>query len=271
MPHKPICTTPKEQSSSDYANAKFHPQEVSRSSSESSRADKPHSNHTDEFSKRAKSYQRTNVIQKKVVKRLIEGIKNKPKYILDLGCGEGAVYKQIDWEFECFIGVDKAQNMCKLHPHHDKVVLHNTDFEDPALYHDIPHVDITIAASSLQWAKDLESTIQNIAKHSDEIACAIFCDGTFKSIYDITKLPSFLPSHDRSIKMISKYFDIHQTRTFYKLDFKDNLSKFRYIKDSGVSGGNRQLSYHDTKKLIAAYPHEYLEFEVLFIWGTVKS
>ncbi len=223
--------------------------------------------HTDEFSKRAKSYQETNIIQKEVVKKLIQGIKSKPKNILDLGCGEGAVFKEIAWEFDKFIGVDKATNMCTLHPYHDRVVLHNMDFEDSSLY---KPVDITIAASSLQWAKTLENTLENIANNTDEIAFAIFCDGTFKSIYEITKLPSFLPHHDSLISLISKHFDIHHDRQYYKLEFEDNLSKFRYIKDSGVSGGNRQLSYHDTKRLITAYPHSYLEFEVLFVWGTKR-
>jgi len=227
--------------------------------------------HTDEFSKRAQSYQETNIIQKQVVKKLIKGIKSNPKNILDLGCGEGAVFKEIDWKFNSFIGVDKAENMCKLHPYHDNITLLHTDFEDPALFKRVKQTDITIAASSLQWAKDLESTIMMIAKHSDEIAFAIFCDGTFKSIYEITKLPSFLPYHDNLITLLSKHFDIHHDRKEYKLEFEDNLSKFRYIKDSGVSGGNRQLSYHDTKKLIAAYPHSYLEFEVLFVWGKVKK
>ncbi len=229
------------------------------------------SRHTDEFSKRAQSYQETNIIQKKVVKKLIRGIKTKPKIILDLGCGEGAVLKEIDWEFEQFIGVDKAENMCTLHPMSDKVALHNMDFEAPTLYHDIKTVDITIAASSLQWAKELEKTIRNISQHSNEIAFAIFCDGTFKSIYEITKLPSFLPYHDDLVTLISQYYDIYHDRQEYTLEFEDNLSKFRYIKSSGVSGGNRQLSYHDTKKLIATYPLSYLEFEVLFVWGTKKS
>ena len=229
------------------------------------------SHHTDEFSKRAKSYQKTNIIQKQVVKKLIAGIQSHPKNILDLGCGEGAVYKEIDWEIEKFTGVDKAENMCKLHPYHDNVTLHNTDFENTSLYDMLHPVDITIAASSLQWAKDLEKTIMMIAKHSYEIAFAIFCDGTFKSIYEITKLPSFLPNADALIEMTSKHFDIYYERQEYTLEFEDNLSKFRYIKNSGVSGGNRQLNYHDTKKLIEEYPHSYLEFEVLYIWGKVKG
>ncbi len=170
-----------------------------------------------------------------------------------------------------FIGVDKAENMCTLHPMSARVALHNMDFENPELYHDIKTVDITIAASSLQWAKKLDKTIENISQHSDEIAFAIFCDGTFKSIYEITKLPSFLPYHDDLLTLISQYYDIYHDREEYKLKFEDNLSKFRYIKNSGVSGGNRQLSFSDTKKLIAEYPLSYLEFEVLFVWGKKKS
>ena len=227
--------------------------------------------HTGEFSKRAKSYQKTNIIQQKVVKKLIRGIKSQPKHILDLGCGEGAVWKEITWELERFIGVDKASNMCDLHPHHDKVTLHNIDFEDPSFYHDIKHIDMTIASSSLQWAKDLEKMIMMIANHSDEIAFSLFCDGTFKTIYEMSKLPSFLPHHDKVLTLVSQYFDIYHDRQEYTLEFKDNLSKFRYIKDSGVSGGNRQLSYHDTKKLIDEYPLSYLEFEVLYIWGKAKG
>jgi malonyl-CoA O-methyltransferase len=54
---------------------------------------------------------------------------------------------------------------------------------------------------------------------------------------------------------------------YYRLKFEDNLSKFRYIKNSGVSGGERKLSFKDTKRLIENYPHKYLEFEVMFVWG----
>jgi malonyl-CoA O-methyltransferase len=51
------------------------------------------------------------------------------------------------------------------------------------------------------------------------------------------------------------------------LEFEDNISKFRYIKKSGVSSGKRELGYKETKELIRNYPLNYLEFEVLFVWG----
>ena len=83
--------------------------------------------HTDEFSKRAISYKEHNIIQKKVVKKLIKNIDSNPKRILDLGCGNGAVYELISWDIDQFVGVDKAINMCTLHPTDKKINLINED------------------------------------------------------------------------------------------------------------------------------------------------
>lgn len=225
------------------------------------------SNHTDEFSKRAFSYTKHNIIQKKVVKRLVENIQSKPKKILDLGCGSGAVYKHISWEIKEFIGVDNAANMCSLHPVNSKIKLINEDFETL----DFGKFDIVISSSALQWAKDLDLLFQKIALKSDEIAFAIFCDGTFKTIYEVTSLETFLPNKNELLKLLTRYFEFHHEVVNYKLDFEDNLSKFRYIKNSGVSGGVRKLNFKETKKLILDYPHKYLEFEVMFIWGKPKN
>jgi len=43
---------------------------------------------------------------------------------------------------------------------------------------------------------------------------------------------------------------------------------FRYIKKSGVSGGEKQLNYQQMKRLMENYPLNYLEFEVLFVEAT---
>jgi malonyl-CoA O-methyltransferase len=40
---------------------------------------------------------------------------------------------------------------------------------------------------------------------------------------------------------------------------------FRYIQKSGVGGGERQLGFKEMKRLMEAYPLDYLEFEVLFV------
>lgn len=228
------------------------------------------SRHTDEFSKRAITYMQTNIIQKQVVKKLIKQIRSKPKKVLDLGCGNGAVYEQINWPIEHFTGVDKASNMCLLHPNTPSIKLINEDFESLD-FERFEHFDIIISSSALQWAHDLETLFQKIASKSDEIAFAVFCDGTFKTIYKTANLKPFLPNKNDLLACLDKYFTFEHEVMHYTLDFENNLSKFRYIKNSGVSGGERKLSYKDTKKLIAEYPHSYLEFEVIFVWGKSKK
>jgi malonyl-CoA O-methyltransferase len=43
---------------------------------------------------------------------------------------------------------------------------------------------------------------------------------------------------------------------------------FKYIKKSGVSGGEKRLGYKEMKVLMELYPLNYLEFEVLFVEAT---
>ena len=230
-----------------------------------------HDHHVHEFSRRAHSYIRHNIIQQKVAESLIASIDTKPKQILDLGCGAGAIYNLIDWDFTRFVGIDKADQMCSLHPVSPKVTLIHDDFEKESLLKDLGHFEIVISSSALQWASDIEHLLQNIAAITDEIAFAIFCDGTFHTIYEMTGIDSFLPDSNYLEKILQRYFDADCHTRNYRLEFPDNISKFRYIKESGVSGGKRQLSITETRKLIKSYPYSYLEFEVLFCRGKVKS
>ena len=205
-----------------------------------------------------------------MVHKLISSIKSKPKKILDLGCGSGAVYDLIDWEVEQFTGIDKADQMCALHPDGSKIRLLHEDFENAELLHGLGHFDMVISSSALQWATDLEKLLENIAGITDEVAFAIFCDGTFKTIYEMTQMQSFLPQSAYLEKILQKYFTCDCETINYRLEFPDNISKFRYIKQSGVSGGKRKLNVEQTRRLIKEYPLAYLEFEVLFCRGKVK-
>ena len=64
---------------------------------------------------------------------------------------------------------------------------------------------------------------------------------------------------------LDKLFDYESETVQYKLNFTSVHEMLRYIKRSGVSGGVKQLSYKQIKNLIANYPLDYLEFEVVFI------
>ncbi len=223
--------------------------------------------HTLEFSRRAESYHAHNIIQKKVVQKLLSSITSGPRKILDLGCGGGAVYERIDWEIESFTGIDKADQMCALHPQGEHIRLLQADFEDAGLLKSLGRFDMVISSSALQWAHDLPKLLENIASITDEIALAIFCDGTFRTIYEMTGISSFLPESGMLQKELEKHFDVTCKTEHYRLTFEDNISKFRYIKRSGVSGGTRRLNVEETRRLIRDYPHDYLEFEVLFATG----
>jgi len=226
--------------------------------------------HISEFSRRAKSYTQYNIIQKQVVHELMKNIGSKPKRVLDLGCGTGAVYELIDWDITQFTGIEKAGQMCALHPKNAKIRLLHEDFEDETVLQNAGHFDMVISSSAIQWAQDLPKLLQNISKITDEVAFAIFCEGTFKTIYEMTGLQSFLPSHEMLLKTLEQYFAFDYEIKRYQLHFPDNISKFRYIKQSGVSGGKRKLNVTQTRRLIKTYPLEYLEFEVFFCWGSVK-
>ncbi len=227
--------------------------------------------HIKEFSKRATSYDEYTNIQKKVAKKVIEDTKKRGveyKKILDLGCGTGSVYKSIDWKIETFVGVDASEQMCKLHPNTKKTVVFNRDFDDRYLYEDLKKYspfDITFSSSALQWSKNFDNILIYIKELSRDISFAIFTDGTFETIYRVSQQKSFLPDAQELVDKISSYWNIEYEIQKYRLYFEDNISKFRYIKRSGVSGGEAGLSYRQVKNLIENYPLDYLEFEVLFL------
>jgi len=226
--------------------------------------------HIKEFSKNAATYAEYNIIQKEVARHLLNGIKSKPKTILDLGAGSGAISSQIDWSYKKFVAVDRSQKMCELHPKGNDIVVICEDFDDESLFEKLGNFDLIIASSSLQWSSNLDLTLSFIAKHTKEVALAIFCDKTFKTIYKMSGKKLFLPNANQLSMTLDKYFDFKSELKEYRLEFEDNISKFRYIKKSGVSSGKRELGYKDTKKLIREYPLSYLEFEVLFVWGRSK-
>lgn len=224
--------------------------------------------HIKEFSRHAKSYDAHTVVQKEIAAYLVSQIKNNPQTILDLGCGSGAIFKNLQHKVEHFIGVDSSQKMCELHPKSNNIHIINANFDtQDTLLHVKQYApfDLIISSSALQWAKNIEDILEFCKTSTKNIAFSIFTDGTFKSIYELTNIQTFLPSAKEMIKLIENYYTIEFELKSYKLYFDDNISKFRYIKRSGVSGGKRQLNITETRKLIKEYPHDYLEFEVLVV------
>ena len=228
--------------------------------------------HIKEFSRHAHSYDTHTFVQKEVARYLVSHVHSKPKRILDLGCGSGEVYKNIDWEMAHFVGVDSSHEMSQKHPTCKDVYIINEDFESPSLRQKLdPSYDLIISSSALQWSKDIEKMIRWASLTCKEGAFAIFTDKTFETIYQLSGLEVFLPNASNLLTLFEKYFTCKSEIKTFRLSFPNNRSAFRYIKQSGVSGGKKRLSVSQTKSLIQNYPLAYLEFEVLFVWGIPRQ
>lgn len=221
----------------------------------------------EEFSRYASQYATHNLIQTKVAQKLAEDINDKPRKILDLGCGNGTLFSCIDWEPELFVGVDFSQAMLSHHPRGSNVALMLGDFNDPALYGQLTKftIDRIYSASALQWADDLDNVFNSICALNSCVSLAIFTSGTFQTLYETAGLSPILKSSDEVIEIASRHFDAQFEIVRYVLEFDTVREMFRYIKRSGVSGGRRVLDFTQTKQLMESYPLNYLEFEVVFI------
>ena len=227
-----------------------------------------------EFSRFAHQYDEYNMIQAQVAKQLVESLASNAYHsVIDIGCGSGAIFhnfKKQHISVEQFIAVDSAQTMLDRHPTETSIIKICSNFnEDNFLGTTLKtKMDLCISASALQWSEDLDFTMKRMSELSNTFHAAIFTSGTFRTlhltagvfspIYDIETIQKTVQMYFKSVK-----FKVHQ----YKLEFPDTREMFKYIKQSGVSGGERQLSYTQMKQLMLNYPLDYLEFEVLFVEG----
>ncbi len=221
-----------------------------------------------EFSKYAAHYGEYNVIQNQVAQKLLTFVTTKPKKVLDLGCGSGALIKKIDWDMEHFVGVDFAPGMLELHPKAKHIECIYGNFNDAALFEYLSTsvFDYIFSASALQWAEDLDALCKNILTLNAPVALAIFTANTFKTLNTTAGLEPLLRSRKEIKRLQKEYFaDAKFEVVEYKLEFESVRDMFRYIKKSGVSGSRKLLSYKETKRLMEMYPLNYLEFEVAFI------
>lgn len=220
-----------------------------------------------EFSKHAQEYDTYNVIQKKVIQKLLADIPSEPKHILDLGCGNGELCRSIEWKYKHFVGVDFAPQMLELHPKSKRIEAIYGDFNDATLFENLStyEFEYLFSASALQWAEDLDKVFANIRKLNLPLSLAIFTSGTFATLNKTANLTPLLRSAEMIQALQEKYLDAEFEVVNYTLEFESTREMFRYIKRSGVSGSRNVLGFKETKQLMKEYPLKYLEFEVAFI------
>jgi malonyl-CoA O-methyltransferase len=229
-----------------------------------------------EFSRFAHSYDAHNVIQDEVAKELITFLsKNTYDRVIDIGCGSGAVYRYLlegNVQVSQFIALDSSCEMLEEHATHPSIEKICKDFNTQDGFSFKSDDDsLIISSSALQWSRDLDFTFSNLSKKSTDAYFAIFTSNTFKSMHTNSGATSPIYSANEIEKSIKKFYTASFETKRYKLHFSSVKEMFRYIKKSGVSGGEKQLSYKATKSLIDTYPLDYLEFEVLFVRAKALS
>jgi malonyl-CoA O-methyltransferase len=228
-----------------------------------------------EFSRFAHQYNTYNVIQsevaREVAKRVVPGDYST---IVDLGCGSGEVYKNLEKKtitFSRFIALDSSREMLSLHPSDNKIEKVHADFNVAQTFTDLGKFDsqaLLLSSSAIQWSKDLDFIFGQLSKMAPKVHLAIFTANTFKTLHQTAKVRSPIYSADILRESIVKYYDARFEEKEYRLSFNSVREMFNYIKKSGVSGGEKQLGYTQIKELMATYPLDYLEFEVLFVEAT---
>lgn len=226
-----------------------------------------------QFSKYAKSYNNHNIIQQIVAKSLIRELGDfRPKKILDLGCGSGQIIKHISWEYELFHGIDSSEDMCSIHKKGKNIKIDCCSFDDERFFRLIENqkYDIVLSSSALQWSANLTKVLKSLSKVTNRIDAVLFTSNTFKTIQNITKLPSPILDEQSIKQAFSESFSCVFETILYKLEFENKKELFSYIKKSGVSATS-SLDFKSAKSLYKEYPYNYLEFEVVFVKATTKS
>jgi malonyl-CoA O-methyltransferase len=221
-----------------------------------------------EFSRCAHIYHEYSSIQKAVAKELLAFSRDTPKNIVDLGCGDGLLYSQIDWEIESFVGVDFSQTMLECHPKSPKVELREGDFNSLELFASLKEkrYDRIYSSSALQWADDLSLTLRQLSQLRAPLSLAIFTSGTFRTLHEYAHIPPLLKSSQELLDMTLPLFDARTKILNYTLEFNTVREMFGYIKRSGVSGGKKMLTITQVRKLMSEYPDPFvLEFEILLL------
>jgi len=231
------------------------------------------SNAIQEFSRSAHEYDSYNVIQAEVATALVKQLASYHfTTLIDMGCGSGEVYKNIEKHhicFENFIALDASTEMLAIHPSGEKIEKICADFNLAQTFEKIVlgEDSLLLSSSALQWSKNLDFTLFEISKKVSYVHFAIFTSNTFKTLHQTAQIISPIYSVEILKDSIEKYYDATFELKEYRLHFETVREMFNYIKKSGVSGGEQQLTYTQTKQLMKEYPLDYLEFEVLFVKG----
>jgi len=223
-----------------------------------------------EFTRFAKHYQYLSNIQQKIAKELINEVDKTTKNILDIGCGNGNIYNQIDWNLSSFYGIDISKEMCKLHPKKENIFIKEANFDDIKIYdfYKNKNIDLIVSSSALQWSRNIDNVLNILPSISNNIAFSIFTNNSLNELLNELSLKSFLLDVHHIVNILKKKYKIKTYIKTYKQDFETTKELLSFIKKSGISGGDKRVNISDIKRITRENKIKSASFEVLFIRGS---
>jgi len=219
------------------------------------------------FSKSSKSYNKNSFIQQEIAKILVDKIDKKYLKIVDIGCGDGAIINNISWEFDKFLAVDFSNEMLKLHKKDFNIETFKADFDDNYLFKKIAdeNYQLLISSSALQWSQDIKQLFDNIANLKIDRYLAIFTNKTFTELHKYFKINSPIISKNDILNSCRNYkYEILNK----EIQFENSLEILKYIKRSGVSGGDNFVSNTKIREFISSNQINSLTLEIILLWQT---
>ena len=210
------------------------------------------------FDKFANTYEKYNIIQKKIVKKYLPLLKSK---VVDLGCGSEGLCKYRDFDF--YLGIDISENMLKLNPCNTLKL----DFNTKKCFETIKNYDFEqiVSFSALQWAKDLEFVFQEIKNLNKQFLLTLFTSNTFASLHQELNIISPIYSKE-DILNYANILDSKIEILKYELFFPTPKKMLEYIKFSGVKG-KVKANIKNLKRFFKEFPVNRLEFEIVVLFS----
>lgn len=233
----------------------------------------PNKNNLNSFDKQAHLYAESSFIQSEIIEILLQSLEFKTIHrAIDIGCGSGSVASQLDAlgvEIQEFYGLDISQEMLHHHPKKMKnfsnVTLICEDFEAFIF----EKYDFIFAASSLQWARNLEVLISKLAKSSPVARFAIHTNKSLDSVHKFLGTSSPLRSAECLMEILEKYFEGKIWIEKLERNFSNREEFLSHLKGSGLLGGG-VLNYSQAKYFRNNIPYQKAEYEVLMFAGISK-
>ena len=221
------------------------------------------------FSKSSESYRKHSFVQMEIAKYLVGKIGGEYNKIVDLGSGDGAVEKFIDWKIDKFLAVDFSKEMLNLHKTGKNIELFQADFDKDLVFKKVEreNYEILISSSALQWSKDIGKIFRNLEKLKIPIYLAIFTDKSFRELHEYFGITSPIISTKDILNNSRGYFyEVIEK----KIEFENSRDILKYIKNSGVSGGENRVSNLEIRRFVKLNKTHSLTIEIIYLWKNLK-